>query len=374
MSEINGTESCECKSNNICENRCVCINNNVIKYILRKDLRIDTYTYGVMKTNQPDFLLVTGYDKSENALLAAVSDLVPVRKWLGDTKKFSGGNVFERLDRLTNDLSETLSFFDEYMIPSYELKADIDCVFYDDGKGRCRFLCLPVIEETAKTPTVSQLFPAAVCSAEYENDKQKAIAMDIAGFLLKSGRTSCGADACSIRSMDACSTRGKDACPPDTVLILEQVSEKLRAAAVTDTAVKRKKAPSFLTRLFSAQSTEISDDEFFFEEEAPSKMEILPVLTCRSTGAQYPLIFGPDYLGTDPEKCSICIDCDGENDKDVVFCKMSAKRGKWFIKNLAKSEKIFINGEEISMGYECEMKPADIITIGKTDFVFSHGN
>ena len=366
MGEINGTESCECKGNNICENRCVCINNNVIKYMLNKDSQIDTYTYGVMKTNQPNCLLVAGYDRNENALLFAVSDLVPVRKWLGDTKKFSGGNVFERLDRLTNDLSETLKFFDEYMIPPYELKSNIDCVFYDAGKGQCRFLCLPVIEETAETPWVSQLFPAAVCSAEYENDKQKAIAMDIAGFLLKSGRTSCGADACL--------TRGKDACPPDMIMILGQVSEKLRAAAVTDTAVKRKKAPSFLTRLFSAQSTGISDDEFFFEEEAPSKMEILPVLTCRSTGAQYPLIFGPDYLGTDPEKCSICIDCDRENDKDDVFCKMSAKRGKWFIKILAKNEKIFINGEEISMGYECEMKPADIITIGKTDFVFSYGN
>ncbi len=332
------------------------INNNVIKYIPKKDSRIDTYAYGVMKTNQPDCLLVTGYDKSENALLFAVSELVPIREWLADTKKFPGGNVFERLDRLTNDLSKTLNFFDEYMIPLYELKSDIDCVFYDAGKGRCRFLCLPVIGETAKTPWASQLFPAAVCSAEYENDKQKAAAMDIAGFLLKSGRTSCGADAC----------------PSDIIPILCQVSEKLRAAAVADTAVKRKKAPSFLTRLFSAQDMDIPDDEFFSEEETPPKTEILSVLTCRSTGAQYPLIFGPDYLGTDPEKCSICIDCDGENDKDGVFCKMSAKRGKWFIKTLAKNEKIFINGKETRLGYECEMKPADIITIGKTDFVFSY--
>lgn len=358
MNEINSAESYEYKNNHTCENRCVCINNNVIKYTVRKDSQIDTYTYGVMKTNQPECLLVTGYDKSENALLFAVSDLVPVREWLGDTKKFSGGNVFERLDRLTNDLSETLKFFDEYMVPAYELKSDVDCAFYDAGKGRCRFLCLPVIGETAETPWVSQLFPAAVCSAEYENDKQKAAAMDIAGFLLISGRIPCGADAS----------------PSDMILILSQVSEKLRAAAVADTAVKRKKAPSFLTRLFSAQGTKIWDDEFFFEEKAPSKMEILPVLTCRSTGAQYPLIFGPDYLGTDPEKCSICVNCDGENDKDDVFCKMSAKRGKWFIKILAKNEKIFINGEEISMGYECEMKPADIITIGKTDFVFSYRN
>lgn len=340
------------------ENRCICINNNVIKYIPEKDSRIDTYTYGVIKINQPDCLLVTGYGKSENAFLFAVSDLVPVRDWLGDTKKFPGGNVFERLDRLTNDLSETLNFFDEYMIPHYELESDIDCVFYDAGKGRCRFLCLPVIRETGETPWASHLFPAAVCSAEYENDKQKAAAMDIAGFLLKGGRASCD----------------EDARPSDTALILERVSEKLRAAAVADTAVKRKKAPSFLTRLFSAQGMGVSDDEFFLEEDAPPKMEILPVLTCRSTGAQYPLIFGPDYLGTDPEKCSICIDFDGENDKDDVFCKMSAKRGKWFIKILAKNEKIFINGEETDAGYECEMKPADIITIGKTDFVFSCGN
>ena len=53
---------------------------------------------------------------------------------------------------------------------------------------------------------------------------------------------------------------------------------------------------------------------------------------------------------------------------------LSAKRGKWFLKNVSENEKIFINGEETEPGYESELKPADLITIGKNDFVFSDRN
>lgn len=332
---------------------------DIIMYRADSSAQLDTYTYGVIKVNQPDFLLVSGLEKDERLLRFAVSGLVPLGEWL---QSEDGKENFKKIQRLAESLVDLFSFFEEYTIPVNELILRTDTVFYDAGKDRLRFLCLPLVSETAEKPHLSQFFPAVLCSAEYTNDRQKILAMDIAGF---SATHTCGDnDNNSISDASVYSVYRE---------WLSELHEKLRAAATADTAVKRKKISSFLTRIFSAQGESMSDDEFFMSEEAPSS-ESFSVLTCRSTGAQYPLVFGPDYLGTDPEICSICVDREQENDKDEIFCMLSAKRGKWFLKNVSENEKIFINGEETVPGYESELRPADLITIGKNDFVFSDRN
>lgn len=325
---------------------------DVIMYRADSSAQFDTYTYGVIKVNQPDFLLVSGLEKDERLLRFAVSGLAPLGEWL---QSEDGKENFKKIQRLAESLVDLFSFFEEYTIPVNELILRNDTVFYDAGKDRLRFLCLPLVSETAEKPQLSQFFPAVLCSAEYVNDRQKILAMDIAGFSATHNTISDASVYSVYREW------------------LSELHEKLRAAATADTAVKRKKISSFLTRIFSAQGESMSDDEFFMAEEAPSS-ESFSVLTCRSTGAQYPLVFGPDYLGTDPGICSICVNKEEGNDKDEVFCVLSAKRGKWFLKNVSENEKIFINGVETELGYEGELRPADLITIGKNDFVFSDRN
>lgn len=325
---------------------------DVIMYRADSSAQFDTYTYGVIKVNQPDFLLVSGLEKDERLLRFAVSGLAPLGEWL---QSEDGKENFKKIQRLAESLVDLFSFFEEYTIPVNELILRTDTVFYDAGKDRLRFLCLPLVSETAEKPQLSQFFPAVLCSAEYVNDRQKILAMDIAGFSATHNTISDASVYSVYREW------------------LSELHEKLRAAATADTAVKRKKISSFLTRIFSAQGESMSDDEFFMAEEAPPS-ESFSVLTCRSTGAQYPLVFGPDYLGTDPGICSICVNKEEGNDKDEVFCVLSAKRGKWFLKNVSENEKIFINGVETELGYEGELRPADLITIGKNDFVFSERN
>lgn len=323
-------------------------NINVIKYKISEMMRKDTYTYGVLKMNNFDTVLITGFDDTENTFLFAVSELIPLAEWLsGKDGHEKGESIFLKIKRLTEDLTETFKVADGFMIPRSEIILDTRYVFYDAGKKRCRFLCLPVLRET-EGMALRHFFPAVICGAEYENDRQKCLAMDIAKTLAAEPET-------------------------DDFELLSLLAEKLRAAADADNAPGRKKLSTFFSKLFSADDGDLSDDEFFSSEVPPSKDDF-SVLTCRSTGAQYPLVFGPDYLGTDPEKCSICIQKNNGNDNEEVFCKLSAKKGKWYIKNIAENEDIFINGEKTAYEDERELKPADLITIGKNDFVFSYRN
>ena len=237
---------------------------DIIMYRADSSAQLDTYTYGVIKVNQPDFLLVSGLEKDERLLRFAVSGLVPLGEWL---QSEDGKENFKKIQRLAESLVDLFSFFEEYTIPVNELILRTDTVFYDAGKDRLRFLCLPLVSETAEKPHLSQFFPAVLCSAEYTNDRQKILAMDVAGFSATHNTISDASVYSVYREW------------------LSELHEKLRAAATADTAVKRKKISSFLTRIFSAQGESMSDDEFFMSEEAPSS-ESFSVLTCRSTGAQ----------------------------------------------------------------------------------------
>ena len=73
---------------------------DVIMYRADSSAQLDTYTYGVIKVNQPDFLLVSGLEKDERLLRFAVSGLVPLGEWL---QSEDGKENFKKIQRLAAD-------------------------------------------------------------------------------------------------------------------------------------------------------------------------------------------------------------------------------------------------------------------------------
>ena len=110
------------------------------------------------------------------------------------------------------------------------------------------------------------------------------------------------------------------------------------------------------------------DDVFEFESEGmlPEGVNVIKV---RSTGAEYPLLFGPDTIGTDDSRCSIPLS--GKVGVEAEHCVITLAHGKYNIADLNSKGGTFLNGLPLEPGKTYELRSADLITVGDEQLVFS---
>ena len=110
------------------------------------------------------------------------------------------------------------------------------------------------------------------------------------------------------------------------------------------------------------------DDVFEFESEGmlPEGVNVIKV---RSTGAEYPLLFGPDTIGTDDSRCSIPLS--GKAGVEAEHCVITLAHGKYNIADLNSKGGTFLNGLPLEPGKTYELRSADLITVGDEQLVFS---
>lgn len=111
-----------------------------------------------------------------------------------------------------------------------------------------------------------------------------------------------------------------------------------------------------------------SGDDFFEFENEGILPEGVNVIKVRSTGAEYPLLFGPDTIGTDESRCSIPLP--GGAGVDAEHCVITLARGKYNIADLNSKGGTLLNGLPLEPGKTYELCSADLITVGDEELVF----
>ena len=114
------------------------------------------------------------------------------------------------------------------------------------------------------------------------------------------------------------------------------------------------------------------DGEDFFELEEENLPSGVTVIAVRSTGEEYPLLLGPDIIGTDQSSCSICFV--GNEEISPKHCSITFSKGHYFLADLNSNAGTFLNGKRLEPGKTYELFSADLISIADEQLVFSKRN
>lgn len=292
------------------------INNNVIKYKIENNERIDEFSIKMQHSNKIPGIVVLGRDKDE--LLFAVSKLTPLSAYL--SKEVHNA---EDTKNLISQYFDILDSIDNHMIPRSELVLNMRLSFVDTSDKSLVLCCIPA---------------EFSCMYNWDYEEFKAVSLSITGYENDEERAKAIREIQGIKSLE------------------EPVSPK-----------KKREKQKLFQRIKIELAPKNDDDIFGFDDEPlPEGINIIKV---RGTGEEYPLLFGPDIIGSDDRKSSICfpnnINMDGEH-----AC-ITLQKGKYFIADLNSSCGTELNGERLEAGKTYELHSADLIVIAGEELVFS---
>ncbi len=296
-------------------------NNNILVYRIDDFDELDEFTLKMVRANPIEEVLTIGTDN--NNLLLAVSNFTPLDEYLRrEDSQLSVGEIL-------NQFKEIKSKVEGYMIPTDELILNYEFAYIDDGKLR-----LPLV------PTTYSHF-------ETHTEKEFVLCcQDALGYIPK-------------KVKGKKKTRGT-----------EGVAEnELKNSEVIKQPSKNKKAKrSIGERMRGLIFSGSGDDVFEFENEGmlPEGVNVIKV---RSTKAEYPLLFGPDTVGTDETRCSIPLS--GKAGVEAEHCVITLAHGKYNIADLNSKGGTLLNGLPLEPGKTYELRSADLITVGEEELVFS---
>lgn len=294
-------------------------NNNILVYKIDDFDELDEFTLKMIRANPIDEVLTIGID--DNNILLAVSNLTPLDEYLRQK------DCELTAEDILNQFEEIKSKVEGYMIPGGELILNYEFSYVDAGKLR-----LPLV------PTTYSYF-------ETHTEKE---------FVL------CIKDALGDR-------------PDKKIKKKKEKEDKTSSGQQNDSKQtmknKEKKARrSIGERIRGVVFSGSGDDVFEFENEGmlPEGVNVIKV---RSTGAEYPLLFGPDTVGTDDSRCSIPLS--GKAGVEAEHCVITLAHGKYNIADLNSKGGTLLNGLPLEPGKTYELRSADLITVGDEQLVFS---
>ena len=280
-------------------------NENILIFKVDDFDTVDDFTLNMVKVNPVQGTITIGIKDDE--ILLAISNLVPLDSYL--RIKECELTLDEILDQY-HFLKEQL---ENFMIPTEELVLNYEYVYVDAKKGEVCFPLIPTEYSHFETHTEKE-FCLCVLDAQGETSKDKK-------------------------------QKGKKS------------ERKVQKA-------KR----SLRERVREVVLSGNGDDMFELESEGmlPEGVNVIKV---RSTGAEYPLLFGPDTIGTDESRCSIPFP--GNADMEAEHCVITLGHGKYNISDLNSKSGTFLNGLQLEPGKTYELSSADLITVAGEDLVFS---
>ncbi len=295
------------------------MNNNVIKYRIEEHDNVDEFSYKMIRANKiPGFITV---GRENNTMLYAVSKLVPLVSYLET-------NVHTVDDALgiAAQYYKILESAENYMIPAEEIVLNPMLSFVDPIDGSLMLCCVPCREATLYSRTGEEFRAAVLGAAGYETDAER-----LKAFSLIQGR--------------------EDAGPAE-----KEKPEK-----------KQKKKVKLRDKIKFGFGPVEEDDMFSFSnEELPEGVNVIAV---RSTGEEYPLMYGPDIIGTDASKASICFP--HNINMSPTHSSITLQHGKYYIADLNSSTGTMVNGQALEPGKIYELHSADLISVAGEELVFS---
>ncbi len=291
------------------------INSNVIKYKIEEYERVDEFVIKMQHSNRIPGLVVLGRDGDE--LLFAVSKLIPLADYLRNEVH----SVDDTLS-LINQYNNIIDSAENHMIPRSEVILSMRLAFVDKADKSLMLCCIPTDMSKIYTDTFEEFRTISLALAGYENDDERARA---------------------IKEIQGIETE-KEETPPK----------------------KKKEKPKLFHRIKIELAPKADDDIFGFDDEPLP--EGVNMITVRSTGDEYPLLFGPDIIGSDDRKASICfpnnLNMEGEH------ASITVQKGKYYIADLNSTAGTTLNGESLEPGKAYELHSADLIAVAGEELVF----
>lgn len=290
-------------------------NGNMLFYAVEDFETVDKFTVEMLNANPLPEIIQIGI--KDDKLLFPISKLVPLGEYLK-----TNSDSLNLEEKLLEEYEQIVLKLENYMIPKEELVLNFFYSFIDPEEGS---LVLPVV------PT------------------------DYAHFVSHS--------IFEFKSCVHCTTLEATAIAPKEAKVKEKPAKKEKVKKV-----KPKKENKFFEKIVNALESSGKDDLFDFPIDG-ALPEGVHVIAVRSTGAEYPLMFGPDLIGRDENKCSIAFP--GNSAMEAEHCSITLARGKYYLADLNSESGTLLNGMKIEPGKTYELSSADLITVAGEELVFS---
>ncbi len=326
---------------------------NIIRYRVEKYEDFDEFSFNVLKANQIDGVITLGKTvedgRKKPTLLLAVSNVVHISNVLGDSE-----NTFEDVNHFVHQAIETIHRIENYLLPKNELIFSPELCFAEerDGEYNLRLPVVPASLSLSASYRMQDVFAYFLACGNYKNEQEKACAMELISYLY---------------SPDYDETEFLERLND----VIGHVNENMKP--------KKEKRVSLLKGIVSRLGSHTGekrelDDELFFTEEEDGKGHRLFFLSVRSTGVEFPLVIGPEFIGTDPNTCSICFKNETHTDIEKEHCKITISNERCYVRDLESTSGTFINGKRIDTNKKYELKSADVLKVGCEELIFSLRN
>ncbi len=304
-------------------------NINMLVYEPEPFEKIDEFTRSMLRENEIEGVIPTGMENSN--ILIPISNLVPLREYL---EMFEEDYNLLNAGFFTKQYERIIGRTDSFMIPRGEVILNFAFAFINPEVGA---LVLPVVPTSHSHFESHSLFEFESCIVN--------VIKEMAGRARPEGEEEIQKPKVK-----------KEKTKKEKKEKKEKPEKKSREKGQTFKKLKES--------LFSGKG----DDIFDFEREAVLPEGIF-VIAVRSTGAEYPLMFGPDIIGSDESRCSIAFPGDGE--MEAEHASITLARGKYYLADLNSRSGTLLNGQPVEPGRTYELSSADLITIAGEELVFS---
>ncbi|MBO4445531.1 MAG: FHA domain-containing protein [Clostridia bacterium] len=291
-------------------------NDNMLVYKTEPFETVDDFTCLMLKANPLPEIIPIGME--EGKILIPISNLIPLRDYL---ESFEEDYNLLNAGFFIRQYNEILEKADNYMIPREEVIFNFEYAFVNADEGA---LVLPVVPTSHSYFETHTLF-------EFES--------------------------CIVNVIKSISNAGNK--PREEPVFKEKKKKKEKKPKK-----ERKRINKIKETLFSGNG----DDVFEFEADT-LRPDGVYVVAVRSTGAEYPLLFGPDIIGTDESRCSIPFA--GNREMEAAHASITLAKGKYYLADLNSKSGTLLNGEPVEPGKTYELCSADLISIAGEELVFS---
>ena len=345
-------------------------NENMIIYETLPSEEIDIFSFEMLRANPLVEVIQCGIKRDDDSkttqILIPISNLVPLEKYLTTIEGTTSGVI----DRYRKEYFNIIEKVENLMVPKEELILNFFYSFVDPDEGS---LILPVIPADYSFLESHTFFEFESCikntldiSSALPKEDSKIKKREKKDKLKEKKERNTKAERDAKRERDTKAERGTKR-ERDTKA--EEIIENENI--VNQRKIKPKRENRFFEKIMTSLESNSKDDIFDFESDTMLP-EGIHVIVVRSTGEEYPLVFGPDVIGTDPERCSIAFP--NNKNMEAEHCSITLARSKYFIADLNTRTGTLLNGVPVEPGKTYELRSADLITVAGEELVFSKRN
>lgn len=327
--------------------------SRMITYKLDKYEAVDKTAFEMLHKGAVPGFFILGRDGAD--IKIPVADCTPLLEYLG----YNPG--LETIKEIIKQEVSAVSTMDRYFLDGSAPVLKIDFAYVYDN--RLRLICLPAAHANAVPDCERDFLRAIVAAGRYEDGEQNKVCELLR--VINEGDFSTEKLFMKLEEIvppAPFAEEKSEECEENIKKKKEKrsIGERIRSFFIVD-------EKAYLYGNNEEYESRTDQTDFSEKEELPQGINVIVV---RETGAEYPLCFGPDYIGRDENSCSICF----PNDESLggKHCSVRFMRGRYVIEDLGCPGGTKLNGNLITPHKPRALSSADLITVGAHALVFSH--